>query len=191
MNRTRAFLLLAASTTLISGCQSAPRMTGEADTMAFGGPSSTDYAQRLWEQMVEHQLAGAHAIYSVPYKGTHPHGAILDTIDTTLEVGGHRGEIIVKRNYGGPGVSKQAVADDPQRWLKAITVMYRREAGYDPQDKDWFWVKYAPDGGVLSNPKGMKLAGRVAKGMAQGCIACHTGAPGGDLVFNSDRFGYR
>jgi len=64
----------------------------------------------------------------------------------------------------------------------------RVEKGYDPDDKDWFWVKYAPDGTVLTNPKGMKLAGRVAKGMDKGCIACHAGAPGGDMVFNHDKF---
>ena len=32
------------------------------------------------------------------------------------------------------------------------------------------------------------LAGRVAKGAPKGCIACHRAAPGGDLVFNNDRF---
>ncbi len=31
------------------------------------------------------------------------------------------------------------------------------------------------------NPKGMKLAGRVAKGMDQGCIACHRSVGGDDL----------
>jgi hypothetical protein len=49
-------------------------------------------------------------------------------------------------------------------------------------------VFFAADGSVLKNPKGMSLAGRVAKGMPQGCIACHTGAPGGDMVFNHDRY---
>jgi len=65
--------------------------------------------------------------------------------------------------------------------------MFKRQ-GYDPENKDWFWVKYAPDGSILKNPKGMKLAGRVAKGMPEGCIACHTAAPGGDMVYNNNRF---
>jgi len=33
----------------------------------------------------------------------------------------------------------------------------------------------------------MELAGRIAKGMNKGCIACHSAAPGGDMVFNFDR----
>ncbi len=34
---------------------------------------------------------------------------------------------------------------------------------------------------ILKNPKGMLLAGRVAKGMKKGCIACHTVLGGADL----------
>jgi len=34
----------------------------------------------------------------------------------------------------------------------------------------------------------MKLAGRVAKGAPTGCIACHKAAPGGDYIFNHDRY---
>ena len=47
---------------------------------------------------------------------------------------------------------------------------------------------YRADGTLDKNPKGMQLAGRVAKGAAKGCIACHTAAPGGDMVFNNDRY---
>jgi hypothetical protein len=63
------------------------------------------------------------------------------------------------KNYGAPEVSKQAVANDPDRFLKAITAMFRRAAGYDLEGQDWFWVKNTPDGSVLSNPNGMKLGG--------------------------------
>jgi hypothetical protein len=35
-------------------------------------------------------------------------------------------------------------------------------------------------------PDGMQLAGRVAKGADEGCIACHTGAAGDDYVFTFD-----
>ena len=65
--------------------------------------------------------------------------------------------------------------------------MYKRN-GYDRDNNDWFWVKFLPDGSLDSNPEGVKLAGRVAKGMSAGCIACHKAAPGGDLVFNNDRY---
>jgi len=36
------------------------------------------------------------------------------------------------------------------------------------------------------NPKGMQLAGRVAKGAEKGCIACHGSAPGDDYLFTTD-----
>ena len=31
--------------------------------------------------------------------------------------------------------------------------MLQREAGYDDDNDNWFWVKYAPDGSVMSNPR--------------------------------------
>ncbi len=145
------------------------------------------YAGKLWGQLEKNRMVGADAIMSTPYTGVHPHGAILDTIEGKVSVGKNSGVAIVKRNYGGKGVSKEAVANDPGKWLKAVTVMYKRP-GYDPEDKDWFWVKFSPKGAVLKNPKGMALAGMVGKGANAGCIACHKAAPGGDFVFNHDRY---
>lgn len=153
----------------------------------FGNKEDIAYAADLWQALTEARLVGKNTITSTPYKGTHPHGAILDTMDTTITVNGHTGDVIVKKNFGGEGISKEAVANNPDKWLKAVTVMFRREKGFDTENKDWFWVKYAPDGTVMKNPKDMALAGRVAKGMDQGCIACHGAAPGGDMVFNHNR----
>lgn len=153
----------------------------------FGGNDDLAYADALWGTMQRAGLIGDHGVISTPYTGQHPHGAILDTIDATLTLDGHTGPVIIKRNYGGEGVSKQAVADNPAKYLKAVTVMYKR-AGYDPDNRDWFWAKFLPDGSLDKNDKGMQLAGRVAKGMPTGCIACHAAAPGGDLVFNHDRY---
>ncbi len=153
----------------------------------FGGADDVAYAGKLWSAMQSGGLVGNDSLMSTPYTGVHPHGAILDTIEAPLTVGGDTNTIIIKRNYGGEGVSKQVVANDPGKWLKAVTVMYKR-AGLDAATKDWFWVKYAPDGSVLKNPKGASLAGLVGKGGSAGCIACHQGAPGGDMVFNHDRY---
>jgi len=153
----------------------------------FGGTADTGYAAKLWRSLKERHLVGDGAIMSAPYTGTHPHGAILDTIEARTQVGGDEGVVIIKRNYGGKDVNKANVANDPKKYLKAVTVMFKR-AGYDSENKDWFWVKFAPDGSILKNPKGMALAGRVAKGMPKGCIACHKGAPGGDMVFNHNRY---
>ncbi|MCP3867903.1 MAG: cytochrome P460 family protein [Gammaproteobacteria bacterium] len=158
-----------------------------ASQAVMAGQEEVSYAGKLWSAMEKNNLVGANAIVSVPYTGVHPHGAILDTLDATTTVEGESGVVLIKRNYGGEGVSKQAVANSPAKWLKAVTVMYKRE-GYDPETKDWFWVKYSPGGEVLKNPKGMPLAGKVGKGANAGCIACHKAAPGGDLVFNNDRY---
>jgi hypothetical protein len=38
----------------------------------------------------------------------------------------------------------------------------------------------------MKNPKGMQLAGRVAKDMKGGCISCHLSAEGGDYLYFND-----
>lgn len=151
----------------------------------FATPEDINIAEALWERMHEEGWLGPDGIMSTPYTGQHPHGAILDTIEGSIELNGTRSHLIVKRNYGGEGVSKQAVANDPKKWLKAVTIMLKRD-GYDPDNADWFWAKYLVDGTLDKNPKGMPLAGRVAKGANEGCIACHRAAPGGDYIFNHD-----
>ncbi len=158
------------------------------DMPAFGGEDSVKYAGQLWDALEDADMIGGNAVISKPYKGQHPHGAVLDTIERPVKVGDHTGVAIVKRNYGGENVSTTNVANDPNAYLKAITVMYKRESGYDGDNKDWFWVKYLADGSLDKNPAGMQLAGRVAKGKPAGCIACHTAAPGGDMVFNHNRY---
>ncbi len=155
----------------------------------FGNEKDLNYARQLWDAMRQSRIVGKKAMISVPYKGVFPHGEILDTLDGRLLVGEHDGRLIVKRNYGGEGISKEMVANNPSEYLQAVTVMYKRERGYDSENQDWFWVKYDPQGGVMKNPKGIPLAGRVAKGnKEEGCIACHTKAPGKDFVYNNDRF---
>jgi hypothetical protein len=185
--RIKSILLAGGLGLLTAGCESMSS-SEPADTKPFAGPGSVSYAATLWSAMRSAELVGSNAINGTPYKGQPPHGAILDTVDTTLTVNGHSGAVIIKRNFGGADISKQAVADNPGKYLKAITVMYKREKGYDSADRDWFWAKYKPDGSLHTNPKGMKLAGRVAKDQPAGCIACHQGAPGGDFVFNNDRY---
>ncbi len=128
----------------------------------FGGKEDTDYAAKLWQAMSDNHLVGKDAIISTPYTGTHPHGAILDTIDARVSVAEKSGEVIIKRNYGGEGVSKTAVANDPEKYLKAVTVMFKR-AGYDAETKDWFWAKYTSGGKILSNPKGWRWPVRWAR----------------------------
>jgi hypothetical protein len=194
MNQVKS-LTLNSLVLALAACASGPMeepasdmQMGQMEMAPFGGEDSVDYANKLWNNLESANLVGANAVISKVYTGQHPHGAVLDTIDGMLSVDGHTGVVIVKRNYGGPEASIANVGNNPAQHLQAITVMYKREAGYDEANKDWFWAKYLPDGSLDMNPAGMSLAGRVAKGESMGCIACHTAAPGGDYVFNHDRF---
>ena len=153
------------------------------DAPPFGDPDNVAYAAQVWAQMDGYR----HWKMTTPvYKGQSPHGAYLRLYSSFVTVDGAARPIIVKENYGGRGVTAEAATSDPDTWLKAVTIMLQRETGYDADNDNWFWVKYAPDGSVMSNDKGAQLAGRVAKGMPAGCIACHTNAKGGDYLFVND-----
>jgi len=149
----------------------------------FGSEEDAAYAASLWAALEKTGMVGKNTIDTFPYEGTEPHGFVLETFYTKATVNGYTGEVIVKRNYGPKDVEIEAVQAGRAKHLGAVTVMFKREAGYDADNKDWFWVKYLPDGSLDKNPKGMLLAGKVAKGADKGCIACHTGAPGGNMVF--------
>lgn len=157
-----------------------------AQDAPFGTDTEVEYAKLLWDLMKAEKLAGEGAIRSVPYEGGPPHGMMLETFYTTATVNGHTGQLVVKRNYGPEGVMADDVLMDPATHLAAVTVMFKREDGYDEDNQNWFWAKYLPDGSLDKNPKGMQLAGRVAKGAEVGCIACHSGADGDDYLFTSN-----
>ncbi|WP_235917108.1 cytochrome P460 family protein [Maritimibacter harenae] len=157
-----------------------------AQKPVFGTEEDINFADELWSAMEDAGLAGDGMLRSFPYEGVAPHGMMLETLYTTGTVDGHTGDLVIKRNYGPEGVSIDAVLNDPGTHLSAVTVMFRRETGFDSDNQDWFWVKYLPDGSLDKNPEGMPLAGRVAKGMDAGCIACHSGAPGDDMIFTTD-----
>lgn len=157
---------------------------GAAQEMVFGGDEDKAYAADLWAVMNEMNLAGDDMVMSFPYEGVAPHGMMLETFYSTATVGDHTGTLVVKRNYGPEGVEIDQVLGDPAKHLGSYTVMYQREDGYDADNQNWFWVKYLPDGSLDKNPKGMSLAGRVAKGADAGCIACHSGED--DYLFTTD-----
>ena len=145
--------------------------------------ASVNYSKDLWSALVKAGLAGSGAKADKPYTGQAPHGAILETITSEVSVGGHQGKVVVKRNYGGDGVSIDSVMGDRGKFLKAVTVMFKREKGYDADNNDWFWAKYKADGSLHTNPKGLMLAGRVMKGADKGCIACHSAVKDKDYLF--------
>lgn len=141
-------------------------LAGGASAQDFGTDDDAAYAATLWQAMVAQRLAGDGMIRGFPYEGgIEPHGLMLETFYSEAEVDGHKGTLIVKRNFGPEGgVEVDQVLADPATHLGgAYTVMFQREEGYDADNQNWFWVKYLPDGSLDMNAGGMRLAGRVAK----------------------------
>lgn len=163
-------------------------VVAQAGEPPMGTAADVAYADVLWRTLVVAGLAGPQARPLKPFfGGAKPHGMILELTYRDLPVGAHTGFLVLKRNYNGEGVSVDNVARDRARYLTSITVMYRRKKGYDPDNQDWFWVKYRPDGSLFRNPEGMQMAGRILKDAtpneSRGCIYCHASAGGGDYVF--------
>jgi len=158
----------------------------------FGGPANTEYAAALWSSLEANRMVGDQTAKTHPYAGQQPHGGVLELIEGRIAVDGTEGLALVKKNYRAEGLEADALIDavmeNQKRHLASITVMFQRESGYDADHDNWYWAKYAPDGSLLTNPKGMKLGGRVAKGANKGCIACHQAAPGNDYIFTHDRY---
>jgi hypothetical protein len=112
---------------------------------------------------------GSNAIQRTSYQGgTPPHTETLVTLQGTVSVGGEQGMVIVK-NYYAPGTEEAAIFADPTAGLIMISVMFQRAASYDPDNQDWFWVGYMPNGALTQN-NGMVMAGKFEKGMETGCI---------------------
>ena len=172
------------ATALTFGTGLAATTAGAQSMPPFGSDEDQAYAALIWEAMGALNLTGDQMIRSAPYDGVNPHGKMLETFYTTATIGDHTGNLIVKRNFGPEGVTADQVLAEPEKHLGAITVMYQREDGYDADNQNWFWVKFLPDGSLDKNPKGMALAGMVAKGADVGCIACHSAED--DYIFTTD-----
>jgi len=149
----------------------------------FGGKEDVAFASKLWEAMKGYDTWPLKSDF---YAGGAPHGKVLRMYYNVVHVGEAHYHVIIKDNFGGEGVKPEIVAKSPAKYLAAVTVMVQRKPGYDPENNDWFWAKFNPDGSVAPNDKGMALAGRVAKGMPKGCIACHSEAEGKDYLFLND-----
>jgi hypothetical protein len=79
------------------------------------------------------------------------------------------------------------VYDEPNTYLGSYTVMFRNVVGYDPRNRDWFWVKYGPDGLIDKDGNGVAIAGRVVSPSGFGCAACHRRIGGVDLEGHTSR----
>ncbi len=153
-------LVLAVAVTLVvaSSCRSAALPAAAGVDLYAHITDEDDYRQwRLWPEKGE------------LYPGQEPHGAFLTTYVNDRAhsaIAGKKGaiparSIIVKENY------------DADKNLDSLTVMYK-VAGYNPEDGDWFWAKYQPDGTI-------DLEGKLA-----GCIECHGKMRDNDFIYTSD-----
>ncbi len=148
-------------------------------TPPFGTAEDQKFAKELWSKL---KAEGYDKVHGHLYVGGPPHGQVREVVEGIVD-----GRLVIsKNNYYGKDITIDKVRANPGKYLKAVTVMVKRP-GYDPEDKDWFWIKYAPDGTVMKNKKGMALAGRVAKGKPIGCISCHQSASGSDFVFSHNK----
>jgi hypothetical protein len=151
--------------------------------MPFGGQKDVAFAGALWSAMEGYD---GWLMQSDIMPGKSPHGMFIRLYYSIVTIDDVPYHVVVKDNYGGEGVTIEMVGESPADYLMAVTPMVQRESGYDADNNDWFWVKYAPDGTVGMNDKSMALAGRVAKGSPTGCIACHANAGDGDYLFLND-----
>lgn len=139
------------------------------------------FAAQVWDMLAEQRLVGENAIGAVPYlREGQAHGATLVTFLSTITLAGAETQVLVKRSYAGEDATRENIIANPGENLSNITVMVKREAGYDPANQDWFWAMYGADG-MVGQMEGMNMAGQVAM-----CSGCHATAPGGDYIFLHD-----
>jgi len=150
-------------------------MAAESENGA-GRPVDDAYAAKLWAYMASNQLVGQGRIRSFPFVGSRPHGSIQEVIVTEANIDGQHGRLIVKHNYGAEEelTPKSVYSANHEQNYEALTIMFQREAGYDPENNDWFWAEYNPDGSILVF-QGANLSGR-----APACLGCHTPLGGKD-----------
>lgn len=153
---------------------------GEAQGLeaTFGRSEDMMVAAALWTDMRGHERWPSFAGLDGLQVGASPHGNYvsfhLNAIATSDPQGLPYGSIVVKRNFMDMADTQPA----------AITVMQRLEQ-YDPDNGDWFYVKYDVAGSVLPNADGVPLAGAIGKGGNAGCVPCHNNAGGGDFIFKN------
>ncbi|HIE28729.1 TPA: hypothetical protein EYP66_15730 [Candidatus Poribacteria bacterium] len=183
MKRAVVYATLATITFIVFVLTISLQSIGEGE-MAFGGKEDIAFANKTWQAMAGYDKW---PMKSAVYPGESPHGKFLRLYYNIVNVDKKPYHVIIKDNFGGEDATLEKVSESPKKYLAAVTVMVQREAGYDPDNNDWFWVKYKADGTVDKNPMGMALAGRVGKGMDAGCVPCHSKAQDNDCFFTNDK----
>jgi len=168
-------VFVAVSASMLSEGRSA---TAQSSRVVRGGQQSFESKFWTYLQTVQYRNWAPAAGQGLDvYPGQAPHGAFLKMYLNRIAAADPKklphGSIIVKENFG-----------KDKKTLMAITVMYRVK-GYDPDNNDWYWVKYNADGTVARTPadKGSKpIAGRF-----KSCIDCHASAADGDYYYANDK----
>lgn len=147
----------------------------------FGTSEDVAYGDKLWEKLEE---KGYNSTPSILFKGTTPHGQIVEVLEGKID----GKPVLVKRNYRGENLNITDVIQDRAKYLKAITVMNKREKGYDSENQNWFYAKYKADGSYFKKMGMIPVVGRVAKGIDnQNCISCHSTMPDFRFVMDKSR----
>lgn len=166
----------------LAGCSGDPDSDSEVlDIQAFGlsiqpqaaGQSAVPVATELWKQISGNNdyrdwplLAGT----TERQDSDAPHGDFA-----TIRYSGQ------DANAPGPGdtlVKELLVEDETEP--QALTVMLKL-SGFDPDNANWFYAKYLPDGSLDTTPTGVPLAGAMEPAPGAACRGCHRSAPGDDF----------
>ena len=92
----------------------------------FGNDADIADAKNVWQASLDAGFVGDDAIVTRPYKGAPPHGMILELMEKKVTIDGVTGALVVKKNYGGNGLTVDDVINDPKKYLKAVTIMFKR-----------------------------------------------------------------
>jgi hypothetical protein len=168
-----------------------PNDISRGEVPPFGTNEDITYAGKIWSTMEIERLVGENEARLKPFfGGAKPHGMVLELVYKNITVNNHDGFIVVKKNYDGMDVTVESVKNNRAKYLSSITIMYQRESGYDKDNRNWFWAKYTPGGGLFQKKiegKIIQMAGRIWKGKTidqnKGCLYCHRSAGGGDYIF--------
>lgn len=148
---------------------------------AYGKKADRILAKELWRSLLSNRMIGRNRLNVHAFDGKQPHGAVQQIYAADIEVNGRMGRAIVKANHRKKGATVQSVYDTPNKFLSGYTVMFENEAGYDPENNNWFWVHYNTKGKINRAANGLAVAGRVGKFSKYGCIGCHKKIGGSDL----------
>lgn len=157
-----------------------------ANNAGYGAAGDVARAEMLWPLLEARGLVGADPVQTQLVLAREPVGQLIETLGARLSIEGEERLAFVKRVYAS-GVSPAEIDADRLGLLVHTVAMIRAERGYNAQADDWFFVRYGPEGAILTDQNGVPEAGRLHGQSDIGCMACHRTAPGDDFLFTTDR----